>query len=56
MNQLHNSYKTYVYKILTPPSEHMMLGVVMEGWGGKAQYLREFLEMLLELLFISFSL
>lgn len=55
MNQLHNSYKTYVYKILTPPSEHMMLGGVTGG-EGKAQYLREFLEMLLELLFISFSL
>lgn len=57
MNQLHNSYKTYTCKTLIPPIEHMMLGdvtYIMER--AKVQYLKGFLEMLLELLFITFSL
>lgn len=35
MNQLRNSYKPYVCKILTPHAEHMMFGDVIYITGGR---------------------
>lgn len=67
MNWVHKSHKTYVCKVLTPPTKDVWRyyswgeGGGWRGVGGEwvvweVQYLSGFLEMLLDLLFIFFSL